>query len=157
MLKHVPYELREALWILRIISGQLLRLYGHGHCTMVHPQNILITGAGSLRFLYGGPLGLVPKGGGLSKDPVGDELYDVFTVGALAYTLLTGHSPTANAIRVASLRSIREDVPEDLDKLVAQSLSLTLGHRPRMAEFMEEMSRISSGLEGAGSNSDWRE
>ncbi len=152
MIKNVPLDLQEALWLLRTIGAQLLRLYSHGHCTMVHPQNILITGAGSLRFLYGGPLGFIPKGGGLSEDPMGDELYDVFTLGALAYTMLTGHSPTANAIRVAPIRSIREDVPEELDQLISKSLSLTLSRRPRMTEFVEELSRIASNLENNSHN-----
>lgn len=157
MIKSVPLELREALWLLRVVGAQLLRLYNHGHCTMVHPQNILITGAGSLRFIYGGPLGFIPKGGGLSEDPMGDELYDVFTVGALAYTMLTGHSPTANAIRVAPIRSIREDIPEELDQLVGRSLSLTLSRRPRMTEFVEELSRIATGLEDTGEGAVWKE
>ena len=47
-------------------------------------------------------------------------------------------------------RSIREDVPEELDQLVSKSLSLTLSRRPRMAEFVEELSRIALNLENKG-------
>ena len=64
--KDGPLPLDEALWILHGVSLHLLRLYEQGQFAVVHPQNILITSGKAIRFIYGGPLGLLPRraGGG---------------------------------------------------------------------------------------------
>lgn len=146
--RSVPLSLEETLHWLKEISGHLVRLYENGQFTVVHPQNILLKGR-AVRFLYGGAAGVLPKVSrmkakeSIPADPRAkmqqEQAMDVYSLGALAYIMLTGTSPAAGAVR--SLRAHRPDVPEELERLVMQTLLPRPKERPRMDDLWEWLQR----------------
>jgi serine/threonine protein kinase len=148
----LPLPLDQAMWILRRITGHLLRLYDQDQFTMVHPQNVLLVPGGAVRFIYGGPVGLLPKGG-LHPQPSLDgqrreDPYDAFTVGALAYTMFTGNSPTAFALDLVPIRQFRQDVPEELENWIMRTLSFNPEQRPTIEEMDRFFHKMTAKIEG---------
>ncbi|MFD1395701.1 hypothetical protein ACFQ49_09660 [Kroppenstedtia eburnea] len=138
--RSVPLPLNQAIHFLRSITGHLVRIHKQGLFTVVHPQNMLIT-PDSIRFLYGGPLGLLPKTRGSrpgTMDPVAvrqqDQAMDAYSLGALAYIMFTGTSPAPGG-KLLPVRSYRGDVPQALEHLIMQSLLAAPQSRPRVEEF----------------------
>jgi hypothetical protein len=149
--KSGPLSLDEALWILHGVAVQVLRLYEFGQFAVVHPQNILITSGKAIRFFYGGPLGLLPKG---RTPPAGAKesrnrlslhhSVDTFAVGALGYALLTGKRFTSQAPDPAPIRSFRSDVPAALEKWVMRACSFDRSEQPHLAEIAEVFQRMAA-------------
>lgn len=138
--RSVPLPLNQVTHFLRSITGHLVRIHKQGMFTVVHPQNMLIT-TDSVRFLYGGPLGLLPKTRGShtgTLDPVAvrqqDQSMDAYSLGALAYIMLTGTNPAPGGT-LLPVRSYRGDVPQPLEHLIMQSLLSAPRSRPRVEEF----------------------
>ncbi|GGA57005.1 hypothetical protein GCM10007416_32760 [Kroppenstedtia guangzhouensis] len=135
--------LGEAARIMKWIADHLLRLRRRGEFTVVHPQNILVT-PDEVRFLYGGPSGLIP-GPEYSQWPDGpdeqDETWEVYLWGALAYTLFTGVVPKPGEIE--PLRRYREEVPVEWERLILNSLRADPAWRPRLVEIREGLEWIS--------------
>ncbi|MFD1408691.1 tetratricopeptide repeat protein [Kroppenstedtia eburnea] len=134
--------LGEVAGMLKRIADQLLRLRQSGEFTIVHPQNILLTPDG-VRFLYGGPSGLIP-GPAYSLWPDGtdepDETREVYLWGALAYTLFTGVVP--NPGEMEPLHRYRKEVPVEWERLILNSLRADPAWRPRLAEIREGLERV---------------
>ncbi|WP_169713780.1 protein kinase family protein [Paludifilum halophilum] len=144
----VPFSLQEALFVLKEVSGHLVRMDDKGQFTLVHPQNMLLTGD-SVRFLYGGPSGVLPKLGApssQSEDPAERERrrksMDVYSVGALAYIMLTGASPATEG-EIDPIAAYRGDVPSELEDLVVRSLSMNPLQRPQMADWWRWIQTVS--------------
>lgn len=145
--KDGPLPLDEALWILHGVSIQLLRLYEFGQFTVVHPQNILITPGKAIRFIYGGPLALMPGpiGGGEAEEGLSRRRsVDTFALGALGYTLLTGKRFTSQAPNPAPIRTFRSDVSPVLEKWVMRACSLDPSARPPLARMSEIFQRTAA-------------
>jgi hypothetical protein len=135
-----PLPFDEGLWLIRGIVNHLLRLYKEGQFTLVHPQNMVLTSGRALRFLYGGRLGVLPKGAGMdfsfySQNQQMDQLYDSYTLGVLIYQILTGNNPMAQGLTITPLSKICSDCPPELNKLVMRSFSFDLEKRPRIEEY----------------------
>ncbi|MFC4075463.1 tetratricopeptide repeat protein [Salinithrix halophila] len=145
--REVPLSLREAVGILKGASGHLVRMYEQGEFTIIHPQNMILT-EDSVRFLYGGPTDMLPKrGGGAGQVPVpaGDrsreEPLDAYSLGALAYIMLTGASPSPGG-NMRPISSYRRDVPRELEHFVMQSLTGDPRSRPRVADLWRWLSQM---------------
>ncbi|PTX58133.1 hypothetical protein C8P63_1186 [Melghirimyces profundicolus] len=147
--RSVPLTANEAIHILQCVSGHLVRIYRKDLFTVVHPQNMLITG-GSVRFLYGGPSGLLPKlkggppGGGRAvpeERKRQEQMMDAYSLGALAYIMLTGTSPSPPG-NLLPIRTCRRDVPPSLEHLIMQSLLAEPESRPRVEDLWETLRRI---------------
>ncbi|SFG26319.1 hypothetical protein SAMN04488025_12330 [Planifilum fulgidum] len=147
--KDGPLPLDEALWILHGVSLHLLRLYEQGQFAVVHPQNILITSGKAIRFIYGGPLALLPHpaGGGEAEESLARcRSADTFALGALSYALLTGRRLTSQAPNPAPIRSFRSDVSPVLEKWVMRACSLDPAARPPLARMSEIFQRTAAAL-----------
>ncbi|MBD1372409.1 hypothetical protein IC620_08565 [Hazenella sp. IB182357] len=141
------FSLEEMSWLVAGICSQLLRLELEGQFTLVHPQNIIITKSGAIRFLYGGKRGLLPKHlGRLSKQTEEqirtDRLYDVYLIGVLIFQILTGKHPVEWGLQVPPLKLVRPDIPEELDQIVSRALSFNLASRPQIEEIMSLLKRV---------------
>lgn len=151
LFRSVPLSMDEAIHILRRASGQLVRIHEKGQFTVVHPQNMLLT-ADSVRFLYGGPSGLLPKLRGesaagaeetsLDRRLEKEQMMDVYSLGALAYIMLTGTSP-APGKQTKPIRAFRSDTPAELEHLVMQSLLADPRSRPRLEDLWRSLNRVS--------------
>ncbi|MGA8943380.1 MAG: hypothetical protein WB502_11825 [Thermoactinomyces sp.] len=140
-----PLSLRETIRFGAKTVQHLLRLYEFGQFTLVHPQNMVLTSSGSLRFLYGGKCGELPKGlaGSSESNCQVDQMYDSYTIGILLYQMLTGRNPTALGLTIPPVSSCRNDCPVELDQFVLKCLSLDIKKRPAvkdMAGFFDWMS-----------------
>ncbi|MBA4603012.1 hypothetical protein [Thermoactinomyces mirandus] len=142
--KHAPLSLKEAIEFGRKTVRHLLRLYDVGQFTLVHPQNMVLTSARSLRFLYGGERGALPKGlaGSGGENTRVNQMYDSYTVGVFLYQMLTGKNPMAQGLTIPSVSCYRNDCPFELDQFVLRLLSLDINKRPgveEMADFFDWM------------------
>ncbi len=143
--KSGPLPLDEALWILHGVATQVLRLYEFDQFTVVHPQNILVTSGKAIRFIYGGPVTLLPGpvGGGAEAGSLSHQRsIDTFAIGALGYTLLTGKRFTSQAPYPAPIHSFRSDVSPVLEKWVMRACSLDGAKRPPLAKMAEIFQRM---------------
>jgi serine/threonine protein kinase len=153
---HSPFSLKEAVEIARKITVQLLRLYDQDQFTLVHPQNMVLTSGGALRFLYGGRFGILPKGAGVMpvRDDEGrrrDQLYDSYTLGVLIYRMLTGKNPMAAGLKVPPISRFCPHCPRELDELVERALSFDPDKRPGInetADFLDWLAGRIEGVEG---------
>jgi hypothetical protein len=139
--KTASFSAEDMVWMAGRIARNLLRLYEGDQFTIVHPQNMIITPDRSIRFLYGGRRGLLPKGAGPETDSEEarrlDNLYDSYTLGVLIYRMMTGKNPMAEGLKVSPMAAYWPACPAELDDLVARALSFDLNRRPRIEEFAE--------------------
>ncbi|SFS85748.1 tetratricopeptide repeat protein [Marininema halotolerans] len=135
--RSVPLSLAETIHILKVVSGHLVRMYERREFTVIHPQNMILS-QDSVRFLYGGPIGMLPKRGGGNQPPTPageqqrEEPLDAYSFGALAYIMLTGASPVPGS--VTPIQSYRRDVPPELEHFVIKSLTADPKSRPRVSD-----------------------
>jgi serine/threonine protein kinase len=146
---HAPLSLKETVNLGRKVIQHLLRLYEIGQFTLVHPQNMVLTSGRSLRFLYGGNKGELPKGfaGSVSGNTSADRIYDTYTVGALLYQMLTGKNPTAQGLTIPSVSQYRRDCPAELDEFVQRSISFDIHKRPHIEEIADFLDWMAERLE----------
>lgn len=140
-----PFQLNEALWILHGVATQVLHLYGCGQFTVVHPQNILVTPGKAIRFIYGGPVTMLPGpvGGGMEVGSLSHHRsIDIFAIGALGYTLLTGKRFTSQAPNLVPLSSFRSDVSPVLEKWLMRACSLNPSKRPPLEKLAKIFQRM---------------
>lgn len=156
--RSVPFTGREVVHILRSASGHLFRIYQQDLFTVVHPQNMLFTGE-SVRFLYGGPSGFLPKLGGEQGRPPKEanpeerkrkeQAVDAYSLGALAYTMLTGKTPSPGG-NMPSVRTDREEIPPEMERLVMYSLHPNPRSRPRIEDWWGYLSHLPNAQEAQG-------
>ncbi|SDW88232.1 Flp pilus assembly protein TadD, contains TPR repeats [Marininema mesophilum] len=143
--RSVPLSLAESVHILKAVSGHLVRMYERGEFTIIHPQNMILTND-TVRFLYGGPIGMLPKRGGGKQPPTPagerqkEEGLDAYSLGALAYIMLTGASPVPGS--VTPIKSYRKDVPSRLEQFVIKSLTADPESRPRVVDIWEWLTTL---------------
>jgi hypothetical protein len=140
--QHTPLPISEMVWIIRGITNHLLRLYEYRQFTLVHPQNTVITSGKAIRFLYGGPIGALPKaiGVGTGDHTVAreiDNLYDSYTIGAMIYRMLTGKNPMATGLKIPPISTYYPECPPELEKMVTRAISFDMYKRPKIEEFSE--------------------
>ncbi|SEN59074.1 tetratricopeptide repeat protein [Lihuaxuella thermophila] len=127
LLQSAPLSLVETADILKKITTHLMNCYDRGQFALVDPQNIVITKAGQIRFLYGGPKKLLSY-----EYP---EAEDVKKVGSLLYTMLTKKHADEQTGQIEPLRQERQDVPLELEGLLMRALSPDPMKRPRTQDF----------------------
>jgi tetratricopeptide (TPR) repeat protein len=138
--RSVPLSLEETVHIVKQITKHLMQLYQSGQFTVVHPQNMLLTGD-EVRFLYGGPSNVLPKGIRSKSSTAGSgrvnvQALDAYSLGALAYIMLTGTSPNAEG-QIKPIRTFRRDVPPQLEQFILHALSPDPGQRPTVSHLWE--------------------
>jgi serine/threonine protein kinase len=164
-----PLPIPEVIRILRDILGALSYAHEHG---VVHrdikPGNVMLTrhhallvdfgiakavsastnpdaNLTSTGLIVGTPAYMAPEQA--SADPTADHRADIYSVGALAYEMLTGKGMftvrSAQAMLAAHMMqtpepisSIRQDIPADLARLVTAALAKDPSDRPQSAEEM---------------------
>lgn len=144
----VPLSLGETLDLLRAIAGHWVRLQEQNQFVVIHPQNMLITND-SIRFLYGGNDGLLPKWNGNNPSPQKDPAQrrkqehslDAYSLGALTYIMLTGSSPQPGT-SLEPVRSFRSDVPEGLEYFVMRTLQAKPEERPTIGQLWQWLEQI---------------
>ncbi len=68
---------------------------------------------------------------------------DIYALGATLHHLLTGCDPSETPFFFAFLRAVNQDLPEDLEKLVAQMVDMEVGRRPKTAKLVQqELERV---------------
>lgn len=152
-LKDGPRSCREALQILRDLAAALDHAHGHGILHRdVKPENVLLgddgvarlfdfglarlrsTGFGNQSLVVGTPSHMAPEqicGG------VVDHRTDLYSLGVVAYELLTGHLPfedgnlfVAHAVDpVPDPRNYRPDLPVEMTALLERALAKQPGAR----------------------------
>lgn len=147
-----PLSLKAVTEIARGLLHHLLRLDEEGQFTIIHPQNVVMIQGKSLRFLYGGELGLLPKMAGMI--PFGgtdlravSQSYDSYTLGVLIYQMLTRKNPIGQGLTIPPIRDFAPDCPPELDHLVKQSFSFDLEKRPTISEWMDYFDWLAERLE----------
>lgn len=140
--KHFPIDIKQVLLMARQVVRHLLYLYENDQFTIVHPQNIIVSRTGELRFLYGGPRQL-PKGiVSTQESKEVDQLYDSYGLGVLLYQMLTGKSPMKNGLKIPPLRQLLTNCPQELDDLVMRSLSFDAEKRPSLKEYNQIVKQL---------------
>ena len=179
---HVRFTVPEALWIVR----QIAEAVGHAHeKSVLHrdikPGNVLATREGSVKvtdFGVGKLLSSVTSGHSRKGLIVGSPAYmspeqireekldprsDLFSLGVVAYELLTGSRPFGGE-SLASLaykilnaqpvdpRAVRPDIPPIAEDVFRRVLAKAREERPADARaFIAEIDRLGAGLERAAS------
>ncbi|TCS94250.1 hypothetical protein EDD58_104119 [Hazenella coriacea] len=142
-----PVSLDEMTSVMRGVTYQLLRLYKNKQFTIVHPQNIMITSDKGIRFIYGGPLGALPKGPSLdlgdpNKARKLDNLYDSYTIGVMIYQMLTGKNPMSTGLLIPPISTFCKDCPKELDQLISRALSFNIHSRPQVEEIADVLDKL---------------
>ncbi|MBA4495777.1 hypothetical protein ACFO25_20010 [Paenactinomyces guangxiensis] len=145
--QNTPLSISEMCWIVRGITSHLLRLYEEHQFTLVHPQNIVLAPGKAIRFLYGGPLGALPKGvgkgmGDFLDDRETDYLYDSYTLGVMIYHMLTGRNPMASGLFIPPVSTYCPNCPPELDELVTRAISFDIKKRPKIKEIARFLDRL---------------
>lgn len=140
--KHFPLELNEVLRFADQMIEHLLTLYEVDQFTIVHPQNLIISPSKEVRFLYGGPSGIIPKGLMITNDKKAEMLYDSYGMGALIYHMISGKSPMTNGLKIPPISQYLTDCPTELEELVTRSLSFDMEKRPTLEEFQKQLSQL---------------
>src|SRR5262249_30839745 len=106
--------------------------------------------------LYGTPLYVAPERHAGEAD---DGRSDVFSLGAMLYTMICGAPPWtreeqlhalvgfANDLRPRTLHRIRDRVPPELDVRVGRALAWTYGQRPAAREFAAALRELAPRLD----------
>ncbi|QKG85648.1 tetratricopeptide repeat protein [Kroppenstedtia pulmonis] len=144
-----PLALPKVLSIIQKVTDSLVSIRDKDQFTLVHPQNMLLTSDG-VRFLYGGSVGLLPKVRGEPVNWEEDEVLrtkkekamDIYSLGALAYIMLTGTSPSTQG-RVEPIQLYRNDVPSELNQYVMACLEPDPVHRPSLHELSRWIQQVS--------------
>lgn len=160
----------DALKIMRQVANALDYSHGHGivHCDL-KPANILVERTGRVvltdydiaRILRGGPDAQQSATGALTPEYVSpeqadghlpiDHRADIYSLGVVAYRLLTGHVPFEREHPAATLYahvheapppvpSWRPDMPAGVDQVIMRALAKSPDQRPYTAgEFINQL------------------
>ncbi|WP_124726355.1 hypothetical protein [Staphylospora marina] len=121
LMRTAPLPLEETAGWVRQVTDLVRIMKDSGMEAPVDPQNLLMTDHG-LRFLYGCP---ISRAGG---DPV-----QVKRLAELIWLMLTGKFPGAGG--TGPLRTLRRDVPAELEMLLVRAMSPDPLRRPGIKDF----------------------
>jgi tetratricopeptide (TPR) repeat protein len=127
LMRSAPLPVPEVAEITKKVAGHLIRCYDEEQFAPIDPQNIFRTSAGEIRFLFGGPTRLF---GQASNEPE-----DVKKLASLLHLMLTGKRPDGQTGSTEPVRSLRKDVPLELENLLIRALSPDPLKRPRLHDF----------------------
>lgn len=122
-----PLSLNEIAQIVKKLSNHLLQCYDEDQFAYVDLQNMVRSPVGDIRFLYGGPMNLF----GVQRQ----EPTDSKRLGKILFAMLTGRFIADGTEDAKELRSIRPDLPLDLEQLILQAFHLDPIKRPRIRDF----------------------
>ena len=154
-----PPRLDEAVDILLSLTETLTVLHEAGLAHRdLKPENIMLAGHGRVvlldcgiarqerfmadeRLIWGSPLHMAPESFRACVRPGEAHLVDLYALAVVAFQLITLHLPFLHENvaelgcrhvkeRAPRIRSLRADVPVDLDDLIAQMLEKTPADRP---------------------------
>ncbi len=171
-----PLNVADACELARQIAAALHYAHAHGMAHRdVKPSNVIITPQGQVKLLDLG-LATIRNAGGVDSSIAGTAEYmaperwashdasgaagDQYALGCTLFKLLTGTTPyapvaaTANELAEAhrdaaipSLRTLRSDVPVELDDLVARLLAKRPVDRPGTTETIATLARFTAGAD----------
>ncbi|PTX60746.1 cytochrome c-type biogenesis protein CcmH/NrfG [Melghirimyces profundicolus] len=141
--RSAPLSLSGSVRILKAVAAGLAEMKMEDGVTVIHPQNIFLTGDGA-RFLLGGPEGCLPEravanSGALNPGEMrgSDEAREVHALGTLAYFMLTGTGPSS--AEGGPLCRHRKNVPLEIEEWIERSLSPDPRERPGLAALIQSL------------------
>ncbi|MCH5585890.1 tetratricopeptide repeat protein [Shimazuella sp. AN120528] len=128
--QNAPLALGEVSQITKTIADHLMECESQGEFALIDPQNMVIDEDGTIRFLYGGPTSVLPseKGNAYSEAELANQLGD------LLFLMLTGENIEQHKNKMRPLRSLRPDVPVELESWIMKSVSPDPMMRPPLHE-----------------------
>lgn len=128
--QNAPLALGEVSQITKVISAHLMECESTGEFALIDPQNMVIDEDGTVRFLYGGPISVFSseREKGYSEAELAKQL------GELLFLMLTGENIEQHKNKMRPLRSLRYDVPIELESWIMKSVSPDPVMRPPLHE-----------------------
>jgi tetratricopeptide (TPR) repeat protein len=134
LLEEAPLKLGEAAHIMKMVTSHLMKCYDQGEFALVDPQNIIITPQGKVKFLYGGPNGLLPHHSTEDARNGHDEREDVRQAGQLFYMMLSNKYELNQWDDPRVLQRIEKDLPPNLKMIFGRTQATHRLKRPRIHE-----------------------
>jgi tetratricopeptide (TPR) repeat protein len=123
-----PLAMGEVSQITQTITDHLIECESRGEFALVDPQNMVVETNGEVRFLYGGPLTVFPQGKVSNDAELSKQL------GELLFLMLTGNKLEDHKGEMRPLRSLRLDIPVELESWIMKSISPDPSKRPPLHE-----------------------
>jgi tetratricopeptide (TPR) repeat protein len=128
--QNAPLALGEISQITQKISDHLMECESQGEFALIDPQNMVIDENGNIKFLYGGPLAVFPSG----KTEAYSEAELAKQLAELLFHMLSGDTFEEHKDEMRPLRSLRGDVPVELESWIMKSVSPDPAMRPPLHE-----------------------
>ncbi|MCH5585578.1 tetratricopeptide repeat protein [Shimazuella sp. AN120528] len=131
--QHAPLALGKISQITQTIFDHLMECESQNEFALIDPQNMVIEDNTKIRFLYGGPLAVFPsdKAVAYSEQELAKQL------GELLFHMLTGDNFEEHKDEMRPLRSLRGDVPVELESWIMKSVSPDPIMRPPLHELWQ--------------------
>ncbi|MXQ54559.1 tetratricopeptide repeat protein [Shimazuella alba] len=128
--QNAPLALGEISQITQTISDHLMECESQDEFALIDPQNMVIEENTKIRFLYGGPLSVFPreKANSYSEAEIAKQMAE------LLFHMLTGDGFEEHKDEMRPLRSLRGDVPVELESWIMKSVSPDPIMRPPLHE-----------------------
>jgi tetratricopeptide (TPR) repeat protein len=128
--QNAPLPLGEVSKITKTVADHLMECESVGEFALVDPQNMVIDEDSSVRFLYGGPPSVFPKekANSYSEAELAEQL------GELLFLMLTGENLEDHKNKLRPLRSLRAEIPIELESWIMKSVSPDPLMRPPLHE-----------------------
>lgn len=134
LLEAAPLKIGEAAHIMKMVTSHLMKCYDQGEFALVDSHNIIITPQGKVKFLYGGPNGLLPHHATEDARKGHDEREDVRQAGQLFYMMLSNKYELNRWDDPQILQKIEKDLPPNLKMIFGRTQATNRLKRPRIHE-----------------------
>lgn len=128
--QNAPLALGEVSQITKTVADHLMECESVGEFALIDPQNMVIEEDGTVRFLYGGPPSVFPK----EKANTYSEAELAEQLGELLFLMLTGENMEDHKSKLRPLRSLRVEIPVELESWIMKSVSPDPVMRPPLHE-----------------------
>lgn len=128
--QNAPLALGEVSQITKTVADHLMECESVGEFALIDPQNMVIEEDGTVRFLYGGPPSVFPK----EKASTYSEAELAEQLGELLFLMLTGENMEDHKSKLRPLRSLRAEIPVELESWIMKSVSPDPVMRPPLHE-----------------------